>query len=113
MRLIDADEIRIKPKYMHDICGSVMIRVEDIARIINDMPTIDQQKWIPIYERLPNEQDYIPCYEAPNGVVWYCTSEGLIGLGWYYESTWEWANLNNEAIVGDVIAWMPLPKPYQ
>ena len=50
MRLIDADEIRIKPKYMHDICGSVMIRVEDIARIINDMPTIDRQKWIPCSE---------------------------------------------------------------
>lgn len=40
MRLIDADEIRIKPEYMHDICDSVMIRVEDIARILNDMPTI-------------------------------------------------------------------------
>lgn len=41
MRLIDADEIRIKPEYMHDICGSVMIRVEDVVRIINDMPTIE------------------------------------------------------------------------
>ena len=52
MRLIDADEIRIKPEYMHDICGVAMIRVEDIARIINDMPTIQSEperkkgKWI-------------------------------------------------------------------
>lgn len=51
MRLIDADEIRIKPEYMHDICGSVMIRVEDVARILNEMPTINSQprqkgKWI-------------------------------------------------------------------
>ena len=37
-RLIDMDEIRIKPEYMHDICGVVMIRVEDIARILNDVP---------------------------------------------------------------------------
>ena len=40
MRLIDADEIKIKPEYMHDICGVAMIRVEDIARILNDMPPI-------------------------------------------------------------------------
>lgn len=43
MRLINADELRIKPEYMHDICGVVMIRVEDVVRIINEMPTIDSQ----------------------------------------------------------------------
>ena len=43
MRLIDADEIRIKPEYMHDVCGVAMIRVEDIARILNDMPTINSE----------------------------------------------------------------------
>ena len=52
MRLIDADEIKIKPEYMHDICGVAMIRVEDIARILNNMPTIQSEperkegKWI-------------------------------------------------------------------
>ena len=50
MRLIDADKIRIKPEYMHDICGVAMIRVEDIARILNDMPPIELErkkgKWI-------------------------------------------------------------------
>ena len=40
MRLIDKDEIRIKPEYMHDICGVAMIRVEDMARILNNAPTI-------------------------------------------------------------------------
>ena len=44
MRLIDADEIRIKPEYMHDISGVVMIRVEDIARILNDMPPIEPER---------------------------------------------------------------------
>ena len=44
MRLIDADEIRIKPEYMHDICGVAMIRVEDIARILNDMLTIQPEQ---------------------------------------------------------------------
>jgi len=103
MRLIDADElIKCIPSEEYNSRFAVM-----------NAPTINPQKWIPCNERLPSEQDYKACYEAPNGTVWYCTSEGLIGLGWYYESTWEWANLNNEAIVGDVIAWMPLPEPYE
>lgn len=104
MRLIDADEIRIKPKYMHDICGSVMIRVEDIARIINDMPTIDRQKWIPCSERLPETGEYVLCSQD-NGDV----GEGkLLDYGrWHicYDQTCHrpyW-----------VKAWMPLPEPWK
>ena len=54
MRLIDADAIRIKPEYMHDICGVAMIRVEDIARILNDMPTINPES-----ERKKGKWDFI------------------------------------------------------
>ena len=47
-RLIDAENIRIKPEFMHDVCGMAMIRVEDIVRIINEQPTIQPKrgKWI-------------------------------------------------------------------
>lgn len=48
MRLIDADAIRVKPEYLENICGIVMIRAEDLARIINEQPTIPgDQKWNP------------------------------------------------------------------
>lgn len=40
MRLIDADAIRVKPEYMENICGLAMIRAEDLARILNEQPTI-------------------------------------------------------------------------
>ncbi len=40
MRLINAEGIRIKPEFMHDICGIAMIRVEDIVRILNEQPEI-------------------------------------------------------------------------
>ena len=48
MRLIDAEGIRIKPEFMHDVCGMAMIRVEDIVRILNEQPTIQPKrgKWI-------------------------------------------------------------------
>ena len=42
MRLIDVDEIKIKPDFIfYDICGTPVIRCEDLARIINDIPTIE------------------------------------------------------------------------
>lgn len=40
MRLIDADAIRVKAEYLQNICGIVMIRAEDLARIVNEQPTI-------------------------------------------------------------------------
>ena len=48
MRMIDAEGIRIKPEFMHDVCGMAMIRVEDIVRILNEQPTIKSKrgKWI-------------------------------------------------------------------
>ena len=48
MRLIDADAIRVKPEYMENVCGIAMIRAEDLARILNEQPTIPvDQKWNP------------------------------------------------------------------
>lgn len=48
MRLIDADAIRVKPEYMENVCGIAMIRAEDLARILNEQPTIpEDQKWNP------------------------------------------------------------------
>ena len=87
MRLIDADEIRIKSEYMHDICGVAMIRVEDIARILNDMPTIEperkQGKWIWLtstYDRTPCEMRYM-CSE--------CHCETILHSN---ESSYPWEN---------------------
>lgn len=46
MRLINADAIRVKPEYMENICGIAMIRAEDLARILNEQPTIPyDMKW--------------------------------------------------------------------
>ena len=42
MRLIDANAICIKPEFMENICGCVMMRVEDLSRILVEQPTIEQ-----------------------------------------------------------------------
>lgn len=59
MRLIDADAIRVKPEYMENICGIAMIRAEDLARILNEQPTIHyDMKWNPDCEDCKPESPY-------------------------------------------------------
>lgn len=40
-RLIDTSNIRVKPQYMQDVMGIAMIRCEDLARILADVPTAE------------------------------------------------------------------------
>ena len=114
MRLIDSDELRIKPEYMHDICGTVMIRVEDIARIINDMPTIEPQKWIPCSEMLPDIKEHHvsePCIVyCENGAYGFAElEENIFGqVGWNCEREDDYHDP-----LGNVIAWMSLPPVYK
>lgn len=116
MRLIDADEIRIKPEYMHDICGSAMIRVEDVARIINEMPTIDPQpRWTPCSERLPEDDVYVLISKKPSPIS---GKEFSVTIGMRYinrrSKKAEWRDSGFGYLSDDkVLAWMPLPSPYQ
>ena len=110
MRLIDADEIRIKPEYMHDICGVVMIRVEDIARILNDMPTIKpEQHWIPCTPETMPEYGQEVFTRDTYGCIWICS---LIFAGRNNEAYWE-DNYGYLYNLDEQIAWMPLPEPYK
>lgn len=105
MRLVDADELRIKPEYMHDICGAVMIRLEDVARIITEMPTIDPQpQWIPVSERLPEIGEYVLCSQ----------DNGDVGEGKLLDSG-SWLICYDQICQGSywVKAWMPLPERYK
>lgn len=89
MRLIDADAIKIKPVYMHDICGVVMIRVEDIARILNDMPTISPEP-----ERKTGKWILIDNYDGwPD---WKCSQCGGSGRGDYPYCPWCNADMRGE-----------------
>ena len=69
--------------------------------------------WIPVSERLPEEDDYKSCMECLDGAVWYFTKNGTMGLGYYYKSTKEWSTTDDLKTDGKVVAWMPLPEPYR
>lgn len=102
-RLIDADEIRIKPDFIfYGVCGTPVIRCEDLARIINDMPTIEPQ-WIPIFERLPEEGTEVLGTDR-NGCIRHVYKDKT-GL-------YEFATVEEGMHIG-IVAWMPLPEPYK
>jgi len=122
MRLIDADALE---ELFREVIGSIakrpeingnlehMIRASAmVVEMIKDAPTIEPQpRWIPCSERLPDDNDYKECMECLDGAVWYFTENGAMGLGYYYESTKEWATTDDLKTDGKVVAWMPLPSP--
>jgi len=73
-----------------------------------------QGEWIPVSKRLPKEEDYRPCYGLPDGCVMWQTDNGVVGFGWYYNSTKCWSDIYDHPITaGKVIAWQPLPESYK
>jgi len=112
-RMIDADAL--KELFPDDGEGSWTYNVT-VKAYIDAQPTIEPERktgrWIPCSERLPEEDDYKPFSYYEDGAILFCTKNGKVGFGWYYESTKEWAN-EDDHTPGEVIAWMPLPEPYK
>ena len=72
MRAIDAENIRIKPEFMHNVCGMAMIRVEDVVRILNEQPTIQPKrgKWIYGEDSMADCVDGYRCDQCGFFVPW-------------------------------------------
>lgn len=80
--------------------------VECFIENIKELPSKDKPKWIPVSERLPEEED----------VVLICSKIGVIDFGkrkgdkwvWLAEALWDYWQKTE-----DLIAWMPLPEAYK
>lgn len=61
--------------------------------------------WIPCSERLPSGDDVVLTYDR-----W-----DEMGTCWYEEEYGHWKTAEENIIIdrADIIAWMPLPKPYK
>ena len=82
-------------------------------KLMDFIENIDGEKangWIPVSERLPEiKMNYKECYLVTDGRFCWMA---------YYISEKEWifadcTNCKNKIDWTDVIAWMPLPKPYR
>lgn len=110
-----AYEVDNKGKPNGNVTCELIQEVIDTA--ISALEKQEQDRWIPVTERLPGEDDYRPCYEYDDGAVWWLNDIGIMGLGWYYTSTEKWAfydeTTHTEGVVGNVTAWRPLPEAYR
>ena len=101
MRLIDADALIDKAKeyggYYEDTVYAVPLAD------ISDAPSIEPKRgeWIPCSERLPKENTEV-----------LMSLEWGVDIGEYRNGEWhsEWINHYDD---GNVLAWMPLPKPWK
>jgi hypothetical protein len=81
---------------------------------VNNMPPVTPQepRWIPVSERLPTKEEYI----ANNGL--FIVTDGNRTYAEYFDvynsmKYFGEPTMNGFRVDRCVIAWMPLPKPYE
>lgn len=93
--------------------GSVFQDVAERIRVwANEVPNAQpESQWIPCTERLPEDVGLGEAYPT----VIYCTDKGEVAAGWYEVAckTWWRESAEDDVIHANVIAWMPLPKPWK
>ena len=103
MRLIDADALK-------EYVGRVQLNSrEKIFNLIDAQPTIDAEpQWIPCSERLPDRIGRYLVYSTTIP-VW---KHHILNYDPEYDQ-WFWDGLRSEECDIKVLAWMPLPEPYE
>ena len=110
MRLIDAEEvIKAVDKHTFETKDGLCLD-DDISVILEDVPTIEERKWIPCSERLPEEEEDSLITDGESMAVGYYRQDAKAwdsaDFGWI-------ENREKGYGINEVIAWMPLPEPYK
>ena len=120
MRLIDADALK---ELFSEVIGHIAIKPEMngnlehmirasamVIQMIDDAPTVNAlncseipNNWIPCSERLPEE--YGEYLVAKHTIGWNCEEYDVNDIAYFDGDGFHKADR--------VIAWMPLPEPYQ
>ena len=99
---IVAEQDCIRRQTAIDACDQ-SINIFDATDRIRTLPSVTlAQKWIPVSERLPEENDHCLC----------CDEDGYMTIGYVLKWSKEWC-FDDDDIDLDVVAWMPLPTPYK
>ena len=108
-RYIDADAVKVR--YRGGFHDDYVVDYDSFMKA----PSIEIPTWIPCSERLPEGSDEISECE----MVLMTLSFGYVACGWIYSDT-AYVLINNpvydQIVIADrkdVLAWMPLPKPWE
>lgn len=97
------DQIRFEreeTKAIYRFIGALTYRLENMPKV---------NEWIPVEERLPEENGYY-IVTAPS-----CINEEMTTMELYFDDGKWLINEGDEIFYYEksIIAWMPLPKPYE
>ena len=74
-----------------------------VRKLVQAMPSAEPEwKWIPVTERLPEDSETV-----------LITHKGGVSFGWYNGIYWERGASTKHRPLQTVIAWMPLPEPWE
>ena len=103
-----ADEEKIFKVYAdnpHSMTTDFEGTLIDAINAIKSIPTIEPIKWMPCSERLPSEERLFGTYLISVGKY------TVVTIAEYKRGKWLLLGRNDD-VTDDVIAWMPLPEPY-
>lgn len=104
MRLIDADALKEELKEIYHT--EPVFIYTTVHEAIDNAPTVEQSRWIPCSERLPNKGLRV-LMQLDN--IWQI-------VGWYDKEEADWYELTSEKPLDPnfrVLAWKPLPDAYE
>lgn len=107
----------LQSKLGGEICALLKVQniVNQLAKEYKDVPDTNVGKWIPVSERLPDENKYSDYYES----VIVTLDNGRVVDGCYRNIDKEWwvdavdGEHYSVNATGHVIAWQPLPEAYK
>lgn len=114
MRLIDADMLETELENSCDTERAAHYFVE-FMKYVDSQPTV--REWIPCSEELPkrhfNHDVSVPVLVTYLGYFNNKPYSDNIAIYNYRYKCWKWKDYEDDDVVVDIVAWMPLPEPYK
>lgn len=84
-----------------------LVRLDTFIKAVEEIPAVEAYpRWIPCSERLPERDIDVLAYVIGIGIKYQ-------RVMWIDDCTGEWAGFIGSERQDEVLAWMPLPEPYE